>query len=33
VKFDAETETFGDDQEANKLLTKKYRAEYPLPKV
>jgi len=33
VRFDPATETFGDDAAANALLTKSYRAEYPLPKV
>ena len=33
VRFDAATETFGDDREANALLTKPYRKEYPLPAV
>jgi predicted dehydrogenase len=33
VVFDAETETFGSDEQANAMLTKQYRAEYPLPKV
>lgn len=33
VRFDPATETFGSDQAANALLTKTYRAEYPLPKV
>jgi predicted dehydrogenase len=33
VKFDAKTETFGNDKEANKLLSKEYRAPYGLPKV
>jgi hypothetical protein len=33
VVFDAETETFGSDAQANAMLTKQYRAEYPLPKV
>ncbi len=33
VKFDPQTETFLADGEASKLLTKEYRAAYPLPKV
>ena len=33
VTFDPETETFGDDREANALLTKDYREPYTLPKV
>ena len=33
VHFDPKTETFGNDKEANKLLTKEYRAPYLLPKV
>ena len=33
VRFDPKTETFGDDAEANALLTKTYRVKYPLPKV
>ncbi len=33
VVFDPKTETFGDDKEANALLTKKYRAPYTLPAV
>ncbi len=33
VRFDPKTETFGSDNAANALLTKTYRAEYPLPKV
>lgn len=33
VKFDPKTETFGNDKEANKLLSKEYRAPYGLPKV
>jgi predicted dehydrogenase len=33
VHFDPHTETFGDDHEANKLLTKRYREPYALPKV
>jgi hypothetical protein len=33
VRFDPATETFGSDSAANALLTKTYRAEYPLPKV
>jgi predicted dehydrogenase len=33
VVFDAKSETFGADKEANAMLSKKYRAEYPLPKV
>ena len=31
VKFDARTETFPGDKDANKLLTKEYRAPYGLP--
>jgi predicted dehydrogenase len=33
VHFDPRTETFGADAEANRLLTKQYRAPYSLPKV
>ncbi len=33
VQFDPATETFGSDKDANALLTKTYRDEYPLPKV
>lgn len=33
IRFDSKSETFGDDKEANKLLTKEYRAPYLLPKV
>jgi hypothetical protein len=33
VRFDPKTETFGDDKEANALLTKNYRAPYTLPEV
>lgn len=33
VRFDPKTETFGADAEANALLTKTYRAKYPLPSV
>jgi predicted dehydrogenase len=33
VHFDPKTETFGDDKEANALLTKEYRKPYKLPKV
>ncbi len=33
VRFNPETETFGDDKEANALLTKEYREPYVLPKV
>ena len=33
VCFDPETETFGNDQAANALLKKEYRASYPLPRV
>ena len=33
VHFDPKTETFPGDKEANKLLTKEYRAGYELPKV
>ena len=33
VKFDPKTETFGNDREANNLLTKDYRAPYELPRV
>ncbi|HZT32287.1 MAG TPA: Gfo/Idh/MocA family oxidoreductase [Bryobacteraceae bacterium] len=33
VRFDPQTETFGDDQAANAMLTKQYRSSYPLPKV
>ena len=31
LTFDPSTETFGDDAEANKLLTREYRAPYVLP--
>ena len=33
VTFDPKTETFGDDKEANAMLTKEYRAPYGLPTV
>jgi predicted dehydrogenase len=33
VRFDAKSGTFGADKAANALLTKTYRAEYPLPRV
>ncbi len=33
IHFDPQTEKFGNDAEANKLLTKEYRAPYGLPKV
>jgi len=33
VRFDPRIETFGDDKEANRYLTKTYRAQYGLPKV
>jgi predicted dehydrogenase len=33
VVFDPTTETFGDDKEANRFLTKTYRGDYPLPRV
>lgn len=33
VRFDPKRENFGDDREANALLTKEYRAPYTLPKV
>ncbi len=33
VRFDPETETFGDDKAANALLSKQYRQSYPMPKV
>jgi predicted dehydrogenase len=33
VRFDPKTETFPGDSEANRLLTKEYRAPYVLPKV
>jgi len=33
VRFDAGTETFGSDAEANAMLTKEYRDSYPLPRV
>lgn len=33
VHFDPKAENFGDDKEANALLTKQYRAPYTLPKV
>jgi predicted dehydrogenase len=33
VRFDPATETFPGDQQANAMLTKSYRAAYPLPKV
>ena len=33
VHFDPKTETFPNDQEANQLLTKEYRAPFGLPKV
>jgi predicted dehydrogenase len=33
VRFDAKTETFGSDTEANAMLRKQYRKGYDLPKV
>ncbi len=33
VRFDSRNENFGDDQEANRLMAKEYRAPYVLPKV
>jgi hypothetical protein len=33
IHFDQKTETFGDDKQANALLTKDYRQPYTLPKV
>jgi hypothetical protein len=33
VKWDAKTETFPGDKEANRLLTKEYRQPYGLPNV
>ncbi len=33
IHFDPKTETFGDDKQANALLTKDYRPPYTLPKV
>jgi len=33
VRFDPESETFGNDQAANAMLTKEYRSSYPLPRV
>lgn len=33
VVFDPKTETFGNDKEANRYLTKEYRKPYTLPKV
>jgi predicted dehydrogenase len=33
IDFDAKTETFGNDKEANAYLTKEYRKPYTLPKV
>jgi predicted dehydrogenase len=33
VRFDPQAENFGEDQEANSLLTKEYRAPYTLPQV
>ena len=33
VRFDAKTETFVGDAQANKLLSKPYRAPYGLPRV
>ncbi len=33
IRFDPKAEDFGDDQAANALLTKSYRAPYTLPKV
>jgi predicted dehydrogenase len=33
VRFDAKTETFGDDKQANALLAKTYRKGYDLPKL
>jgi hypothetical protein len=33
VHFDPKTETFTNDKDANRLLTKEYRAPFVLPKV
>jgi predicted dehydrogenase len=33
VRFDAKTETFGEDHEANKMLAKQYRKGYDLPRL
>ncbi len=33
VRFEPKAENFGDDKDANALLTKEYRAPYTLPKV
>ena len=33
IRYDAKTETFGDDKEANASLTKEYRSPYTVPKV
>ena len=33
VRFDPKRENFGQDKEANVLLTKEYRAPYSLPRV
>lgn len=33
IRFDPQTENFGNDQEANALLTKEYRSPYTLPQV
>lgn len=33
VQFDPQTETFGDDQEANAMLTREYRKPYVVPKI
>jgi predicted dehydrogenase len=33
IRYDAKTETFGDDKEANAYLTKEYRSPYTVPKV
>jgi hypothetical protein len=33
VRFDAKSETFGSDQQANALLAKSYRKGFDLPKL
>ena len=33
LHFDAKTETFGEDAEANRLLARNYREPWPLPKI
>ena len=33
VEFDGKSETFPNDEDANRLLTKQYRQPYALPEV